>query len=122
MAQEDLEQAAADYERLADRLDVAARHLRRTAAHFRAAAVPRACAHVVAAEGELVAVRRGLDARAEAHAGRSKARPVESCIAAAAARSRPGSAPAEVVHPISLITDSYWSRYRNPFRGKQFTP
>jgi hypothetical protein len=71
MALDDLQQAAADYDRLADRLDVAAQHLRQTAAHFRAPAVPPACAHVVAAEGELVAVRRGLDARAELHAARS---------------------------------------------------
>lgn len=68
MGVEELTQAAAEYDLLADRLEVAARHLRHTATHFRAAAVPRACAHVVAAEGELVAVRRGLDARAEAHA------------------------------------------------------
>ncbi|HEY6745428.1 MAG TPA: hypothetical protein VI357_06870 [Mycobacteriales bacterium] len=71
MTHDDLQQAAADYDRLADRLEVAARHLRQTAVHFRAAAVPPACAHVVAAEGELVAVRRGLDARAEVHAARS---------------------------------------------------
>jgi hypothetical protein len=73
MTRDELEQAAADCDQLADRLDLAARHLRHSAAHFRAAAVPRACAHFVAAEGELIAVRRGLDARAEAHAARSDA-------------------------------------------------
>jgi hypothetical protein len=73
MALDELEQAAADCERLADRLDLAARHLRHSGAHFRATAVPPACAHLVAAEGELIAVRRGLDARAEAHAARSDA-------------------------------------------------
>ena len=72
MASDALEQAAADCDQLADRLDVAARHLRTSAGHFRAAEVPRACAHLLATEGELVAVRRGLDARAEAHAARAE--------------------------------------------------
>lgn len=71
VALDDLQLAAADYDRLADRLDAAAQHLRQSAAHFRPAAVPPACAHVVAAEDELVTVRRGLDAHAEAHAARS---------------------------------------------------
>jgi hypothetical protein len=69
---DELEQAAADCERLAGLLDRAAKHLRQSAAHFRAVEVPRACAHLVATEGELVAVRRGLDARAEAHATHSE--------------------------------------------------
>jgi hypothetical protein len=73
MASDGLEQAAADCDQLADRLDVAARHLRASASHFRAADVPRACAHLLAAEGELIVVRRGLDTRAEAHAARSDA-------------------------------------------------
>jgi hypothetical protein len=73
MESDGLEQAAADCDQLADRLDVAARHLRASAGHFRAADVPRACAHLLATEGELIAVRRGLDTRAEAHAARSDA-------------------------------------------------
>lgn len=73
MASDGLEQAAADCDRLADRLDVAARHLRTSAERFRAAQVPQACAHLLAAEGELIVVRRGLDIRAETHAARSDA-------------------------------------------------
>jgi hypothetical protein len=73
MASERLGQAAADCDQMADRLDVAARHLRISAGHFRAADVPRACAHLLATEGELVAVRRGLDTRAEKHAERAEA-------------------------------------------------
>ena len=73
MASDELERAGADCDRLADRLELAARHLRRSATHFRGAEIPRACAHLVSAEGELVAVRRGLDARAEAHAAHSDA-------------------------------------------------
>jgi hypothetical protein len=60
--------AADDYERVAERLELAARHLRRTAEHFRGGEVPRACAHVVAAEGLLSETRRGLDSLAEGHA------------------------------------------------------
>jgi hypothetical protein len=73
MASDGLDQAAADCEQLADRLDIAARHLRTSAGHFRAADVPRACAHLLATEGQLIAVRRGLDTRAEAHAAHSDA-------------------------------------------------
>lgn len=71
MASDGLEQAAADCNQMADRLDIAANHLRTSAGHFRAADVPRACAHLLATEGELSVVRRGLDTRAEAHAARS---------------------------------------------------
>lgn len=67
------EPAAAECERLAGQLERAARHLRVTAGHFRDGDVPRACAHVLAAEGELVTVRRGLDGLAERHAGRAEA-------------------------------------------------
>ena len=65
------ERAADRCDELAERLEVAARHLRRTAAHFRADDVPRACAHLVAAGGELVDVRRGLDDLAAEHARRA---------------------------------------------------
>lgn len=65
-------QAAVDHERVADRLEQAARHLRRTAEHFRDGEVPRACAHVVAAQGLLSETRRRLDALAELHASRSE--------------------------------------------------
>jgi hypothetical protein len=61
-------QAAADYEQVAGRLELGARHLRRTAEHFRGAEVPRACAHVVAAHGLLAETRRSLDSQAELHA------------------------------------------------------
>ena len=67
------EQSAGECEAAAEGLEVAARHLRATAGHFRAGVVPRACAHLVAAEGELVRVRRQLDGVAERHAERAEA-------------------------------------------------
>jgi hypothetical protein len=60
--------AARSYESVADRLELTARHLRRTAEHFRAGDVPRACAHALAARGDLVAAERSLDELAIEHA------------------------------------------------------
>jgi hypothetical protein len=49
---------AAEFDRAADELEPAVRHLRTTARHFRAGEVPRACAHSLAAYGH---VRTALD-------------------------------------------------------------
>jgi phosphoribosylformylglycinamidine (FGAM) synthase-like amidotransferase family enzyme len=50
--------------------DVVCGGFRESAEHFRAGDVSRACGHLLATEGELIAVRRGLDTRAGAHAAR----------------------------------------------------
>ena len=65
---DDLADSAASLERLADELDLAARHARAAASHFRDREVPRGCAHVLAAEGHLCVVRTALDGIAVTHA------------------------------------------------------
>jgi hypothetical protein len=65
------EMAATSYDNVAGALELAARHLRRTAEHFRAGDVPRACAHAAAARGDPVAADRHLDELAIEHASRT---------------------------------------------------
>jgi len=50
-------------------------HAETTARHFRAAEVPRGCAHAFAAEGELRAAWREIGELSELHAKRSRADP-----------------------------------------------
>jgi hypothetical protein len=63
--------AADGYDAVADDLEAAAAHLRHTARHYRNGDVPRACAHVVAAQGHLSVVDRELRSWAEFHATRA---------------------------------------------------
>jgi hypothetical protein len=66
-----LEDEAARYERVADELRLAAAHCATTAAHYRAADVPRAAAHAWAASGHVELARRELADAAVAHASHS---------------------------------------------------
>ena len=59
---------AADLDRLAEELDLAARHARTAAGHFRDGIVPRGCAHALAVEGHLKNARTLLDHIAVTHA------------------------------------------------------
>ena len=65
------DEAAETLERLAAELELAARHCRTAAGHYRQREVPRACAHLFAAHGHLRRAQRGLDALAEEHADHS---------------------------------------------------
>ncbi len=65
-AQSARDRAADAYDATADELEAAAAHLR----HYRGD-VPRACAHVVAAQGHLSVVDRELRSWAEFHASRA---------------------------------------------------
>lgn len=67
-----LAEAAQDCERAATELERAAAHLRTGAAHFRVQEVPRACAHLLAAQGHVWTVQRVLTERAVVHAERSQ--------------------------------------------------
>jgi hypothetical protein len=49
-----------------------AAHARIAAIHFRNSDVPRGCAHVLSAEGHLLALRTELDAILREHAARSQ--------------------------------------------------
>jgi hypothetical protein len=66
------EEAARLYEAAAEELELAARHCRTTAGHFRDGNVPRAAAHAWAARGHLLAAQESLDAQAREHARRSE--------------------------------------------------
>ncbi len=70
-AQSTRDRAADAYDATADELEAAAAHLRHTARHYRGGDVPRACAHVVAAQGHLSVVDRELRSWAEFHASRA---------------------------------------------------
>lgn len=59
------------YEQAAKELDVAAAHLRTTAKHFRNKEVPRACAHVFAAQGHLSTVHKIIEDHALLHASKA---------------------------------------------------
>ena len=66
--------AAADrLEALAAELELAARHCRVAAGHYRDREIPRACAHMWAGYGHLHRAQRGLDELAEHHADHSQA-------------------------------------------------
>jgi hypothetical protein len=64
-------QAAAEYDRAADELELAVRHLRTTAQHFRDGEVPRGCAHAWAAHGHAISAERIMEEMAVLHASRS---------------------------------------------------
>ncbi|HZG36070.1 MAG TPA: hypothetical protein VEY87_09500 [Gaiellaceae bacterium] len=66
------EEAARLYESAVEELELAARHCRTTAGHFRAGDVPRAAAHAWAARGHLLAAEEALDAQAREHTRRSE--------------------------------------------------
>lgn len=65
-------QVADRYDAVAAELEKAARHLRRTAEHFRNRDVPRASAHRVAADGHLIKGKAELDILAVLHAERAR--------------------------------------------------
>ncbi len=65
------EQAASDCEAAALELESAARHLRTAAGHFRDHEVPRACAHLLAAQGHMAMAEDGIRERARVHARKS---------------------------------------------------
>ncbi|HEU5422071.1 MAG TPA: hypothetical protein VFU72_00895 [Nitrolancea sp.] len=65
------DEAAETLERLAAELELAARHCRTAAGHYRQREVPRASAHLLAAHGHLHRAQHGLDTLAEQHADHS---------------------------------------------------
>ena len=74
-ANEDLETAAALFERSAEELEQAARHCRRAASHLREHEVPRGAAHAWAAHGHVLRAGALLDEQARVHAQKSNPDP-----------------------------------------------
>jgi hypothetical protein len=72
---ERLEAAARLFDEAAAELDLAARHCRTAAGHFRDREVPRAGAHAWAAYGHVREAQTRLDERAREHARRSNPEP-----------------------------------------------
>ena len=72
-AEERLERAAALYAAAAEELELAARHCRTAAAHFRDREVPRGAAHAWAALGHIRTAEESLDEQARMHASASRA-------------------------------------------------
>jgi hypothetical protein len=68
----DLEVAAERCEHAAQELERAALHLRTSAKHFRDREVPRACAHVFAAQGHMLETQAVVNERAVVHAAESQ--------------------------------------------------
>jgi CHAD domain-containing protein len=68
-----LDKQATLYEQAAHELDLAAKHLRVTAEHFRNKEVPRACAHVLASQGHLLTVQKIIEEHAILHASKARA-------------------------------------------------
>jgi ABC-type bacteriocin/lantibiotic exporter with double-glycine peptidase domain len=68
-----LDKQATLYEQAAQELDLAAKHLRVTAEHFRNHEVPRACAHIFASQGHLFAVKKIIEEHAVLHASKARA-------------------------------------------------
>ena len=66
-----LEATIANLTDIAAELERAAHHARTAAKHFQDREVPRGCAHILAAEGHIVKVRRALDVVVETHAARA---------------------------------------------------
>ena len=66
-----LEEAARLYDAAAEELELAAKHCRTAARHFRDQEVPRGAAHAWAAYGHLRSAEDSLDAQARAHASKS---------------------------------------------------
>jgi hypothetical protein len=67
----DLEVAAERCEFVAQELERAALHLRTSAKHFREREVPRACAHLFAAQGHMLETQTVVNERAVVHAAKS---------------------------------------------------
>lgn len=65
------ENMARRYERAADELEVAVRHLRTAARHLHERNVPRGCAHAFAAYGHIRSCEREIDENAMLHAAKS---------------------------------------------------
>jgi hypothetical protein len=70
-ATDPMEEAVRLCEAAADELELAARHSRTAAAHYRSREVPRGAAHQWAAHGHIRAAEESLDAQARAHAKHS---------------------------------------------------
>ena len=69
--EENMEAAARLYDVAAEELELAARHCRTAAGHFRDDEVPRGAAHAWAAYGHIRAAEESLDAQARTHASKS---------------------------------------------------
>jgi predicted deacetylase len=67
----DLEVAAQRCEFAAQELERAALHLRTSAQHFRKHEVPRACAHLFAAQGHMLETQTVINEQAVVHAAKS---------------------------------------------------
>ena len=72
MAHEPLEAAARSYDGAAEELELAARHCRTAAQHFRDREIPRAAAHAWAAFGHVKIAEGSLEDQARIHAGKSR--------------------------------------------------
>jgi len=68
---ERLEATARLYDEAAKELDLAARHCKVAAQHFRSSEVPRGTAHAWAARGHLLEAETRLDEQAREHSRRS---------------------------------------------------
>ena len=66
------EEAARIYDTIAEELDKAAAHARRTAEHFRDGEIPRAAAHAWATQGHVHEAQRRLEEQSRDHAARSQ--------------------------------------------------
>jgi hypothetical protein len=71
VSDEDLEAAARLYESAADELDLAARHCRTAARHFRDREIPRGAAHAWAAFGHMRTADAAMEDQARTHARKS---------------------------------------------------
>ena len=71
MSETIFEQTALEYERAAQELETAIKHLQHTANHFRNREVPRACAHVVATLGHMNQARDVLERLMVEHAAKA---------------------------------------------------
>ena len=71
MSEQPLEDAALMYEAAAEELELAARHCRTAAQHFREREIPRAAAHAWAAFGHVRVAEDSLADQARTHARKS---------------------------------------------------
>ena len=65
------DEAAALYDAAAEELELAAKHCRTAARHFRDREIPRGAAHAWAAFGHIRAAEESLDSQAKTHASKS---------------------------------------------------
>jgi hypothetical protein len=66
------EEAASEFDACARELDQAISHYRSVAAHFRQREIPRACAHVCAAQGHIQAAQKRYENWLVAHSRHSE--------------------------------------------------